>query len=85
MTPEGKSGRTDLHVEPAESFFIPGWWPSELERLFERVEKFQHAYCHHFFETLSYKQYLETLTEQYILEIDTTYNLAARPFLPNLS
>lgn len=84
MTPDGKTGRKDLHIEPPESFFLPGWWSSELERLFERVEDFPNAYCHHLAESLSYKPYLETLTEQYIRDIDTTYNLAARPFLPNL-
>jgi hypothetical protein len=85
MTPAGTSGRKDLHIEPAESFFIPGWWPSDLARLFEQVEDFPRAYCHHLAESLSYRPYLETLTEQYILEVDTTYNLAARPFLPRLS
>ena len=84
MNDDGKSGHKDLHVEPPESFFEPSWWPSEHERLFDRVEEFPAAYCHHLCETASYQRYLQTITEQYIREVDTTYNLAARPFLPGL-
>ncbi|HTR43254.1 MAG TPA: glycosyltransferase [Pseudomonadales bacterium] len=85
MTGDNQSGRSDLHVEPVESFFRPGWWPGEQERLFARNEPFPQAYCYHLSRSQSQDLYLKKITEEYIREVDTTYNVAARKFLPNLS
>jgi len=85
ITKDNRSGRSDLHVEPVESFFRPGWWPSEQERLFAKNESFPHAYCYHLCRTQSQGVYLNQITEKYIRDQDTTYNVAARKFLPNLS
>jgi len=84
VTPEGRSGRTDLHVEPPESFFRPSYMQDDLKQLFERAVSFPDAYCFHLWSGFSNARYLSTLTEQLVREVDTTYNLAARPFLPGL-
>ena len=83
--PEGRSGRPDLHVEPLESFFRPAYMQDDLKQLFERVVSFPRAYCFHLWSGFSRVRYLDSLTERLIREVDTTYNITARPFLPNLS
>lgn len=75
--------RDDLHVEPVESFFQPDYTPSGLKNLFERVVSYPRAYCHHLWESFGYRRYLLPLTEDLVREVDTTYNLLARPFLPS--
>lgn len=85
MNAKNVSERGDLHIEPAESFFTPGWQEQEQKRLFDNVEEFPKAYCYHLAETKSFKQYLQSLTEATIHSLDTTYNLAARPFLPGVT
>ncbi len=82
---KGRPGRSDLHVEPPESFFCPAFMQDDLKQLFERIVPFPRAYCFHLWSGFSHARYLESLTERLIREVDTTYNIAARPFLPNLT
>jgi hypothetical protein len=82
VTPEGTSGRADLHVEPPESFFEPSYTQEDLKQLFERCVEFPRAYCHHLWSGFSSAPYLSSLTERLIREVNTTYNKAARPHLP---
>ncbi len=85
MDSQRRSGRPDLHVEPSDSFFSPSFMQDDLKQLFERAVPFPRAYCFHLWSGFSFNRYLGTLTEKLIREVDTTYNLTARPFLPNLT
>jgi hypothetical protein len=79
---DGTTERTDLRVEPPSSFFEPVYSPIMLKQLFEQVMPFPNAYCHHLWESFSGQRYLSRLTERLIRDVDTSYNLIARPLLP---
>jgi hypothetical protein len=78
-----------LHIEPYSSFHYPLYHSHEpaasshgIKLLFEQNSKFDNAYCHHVWETVSWEPYLKDLTPESILRNDTTYNIIAREFLP---
>lgn len=70
-----------IHVEGSESFFNPSYATEDLSQLFEKHEKFPNAYLFHLWESFSYDRYLRLLSEEYIQNVDTTYNVVARIFL----
>jgi hypothetical protein len=75
--------RSDIEILPAEGFFEPSYWPYDLKRLFERVEHFENSFAHHLWASFSADRYLDRLTPDIIRSVDTTYNLLARPLLPD--
>jgi hypothetical protein len=70
-----------LHIEGYESFHYPMYYPSSLKKLFVQNKDYKNAYCHHLWENGSYEQYLKNLTADYIMNVDTTYNIIARKYL----
>ena len=77
-----------LHIEPYTSFHYPLYHSNEPEAshvgiklLFEKDENFDKAYCHHFWESISWEPYLKNLTVDEIMNVDTTFNRIARRFL----
>lgn len=87
--------RTDhpdlVHVEPPVSFYPFMWTRQELRGLLEENHPPPaQAYSLHLWNHLWWEEsrrdfsdvHGRLLTERHILEIDTTYNVAARPFLP---
>ena len=77
-----------LHIEPYTSFHYPLYHSNEPEAshvgiklIFEQDLKFDDAYCHHVWESISWKPYLENLTIDEIKNNDTTFNRIARRFL----
>lgn len=63
-----------------ETFFWPLYHSDHMKMLFEEVHHFPNAYSHHLWES-SGKEYLNQLTEDSILEQDTTFNLLVRNLL----
>lgn len=55
-----------------EAFFWPLYHQSHMEMLFEQTHNFTNAYSHHLWES-SGKKYLDTLTENAILNQNTTF------------
>ena len=69
-----------LHIENYKSFHYPIWDDKGIKMLFEEDHNMENAYCHHLWESTSWK-YLNNLTEEEIKTKDTTYNKIARRFL----
>ena len=69
-----------LHIENFKSFHYPIWDKTGMKMLFEEDHYFSEAYCHHLWESMSWK-YLNKLTIADIKTKDTTYNKLARLFL----
>ena len=70
-----------LHIEPERSFFYPSYFQEDLKMLFQKNLSFPEAYVFHLWESLSFDSYLSKLTREYILAVDTSYNIIARNFL----
>ena len=77
-----------LHLEPYTSFHYPLYHSNEpaasnigIKLLFEQDLKFTEAYCHHVWESISWKPYLKNLNVHHIKNVDTTFNRIARRFL----
>jgi hypothetical protein len=62
------------------AFHYPAYDPKGLAWLFEKKMDYPHAYLHHLWETNAW-EYISALTPQKIMSEETTYNIAARPFL----
>jgi hypothetical protein len=80
-----------IHVEPSRSFYKHMCNPPGLRRLFEECDRdFDGVYSMHMWSHLWAARWrrdfsdfhLGKLTEKFIREVDTTYNVAARRFLP---
>jgi mannosyltransferase OCH1-like enzyme len=69
-----------LHIENYKSFHYPIWDDKGIKMLFEEDHNMEGAYCHHLWESTSWK-HLNNLTEEEIKTKDTTYNKIARRFL----
>ena len=69
-----------LHVEDFDSFHFPIWDKAGMGMLFEEEHDLKKAYCHHLWESVSWK-YLNNLTVKDIKTKNTTYNKIARRFL----
>ena len=70
-----------IHVEPYGSFYYPLYYSSHIKKLFENNLDFPNAYCHHLWHGASYDKYLKNITEEEIININTTYNTIARKYL----
>lgn len=62
-------------------FHYPLYTNDGIEMLFNNNLSFPNAYCHHLWEQISWDKYLNNLSEEYIISVDTTYNKIARRFL----
>jgi len=80
-----------IHIEPPRSFYGFMWTSEDLRRLFEECETdLQNMYSIHLWSHLWWSRrrrdfssfHQGKLRENYIRKVATTYNLAARPFLP---
>lgn len=81
-----------IHVEPIRSFYNFLWTSTDITKLLEGLEtNLDGVYSIHLWSHLWWSRYRRDLTrfhqglltEEYIRNIDTTYNLAARRFLSN--
>jgi hypothetical protein len=77
-----------IHIEPYSSFHYPLYhsnepWASQvgIKLMFEQDLQFDDAYCHHFWESITWKPYLKDMTIEHIMNVDTTFNKIARRFL----
>lgn len=70
-----------IHIEPYDSFHYPLYYSFDIKRLFEKDIDFPNAFCHHYWDGISFEKYLKNISEREILEKDTTYNRIARRFL----
>lgn len=82
---------TLIHVEPSRSFYKHMWTKEGIRTLLEEGDKdYEGVFNMHLWSHLWWSKKRqdfsnfceEKLTEEYIREIDTTYNLVARRFLP---
>jgi len=82
---------TLIHVEPSLSFYKHMWTKEGIRTLLEECDKdYEGLFSMHLWSHLWWSKKRqdfsnfceEKLTEEYIREIDTTYNLVARRFLP---
>ena len=64
---------------PEKTFLYPGY--KDLDSLFVKTLDFPDVYVHHLWETMSWEEHLKMLTEPYIKNVDTTYNVIARKYL----
>jgi hypothetical protein len=80
-----------IHIEPVRSFYKHLWTREGLETLLEGLDDdFQDVYSMHLWQHLWWSPERRDftsfhggmLTESYIREVDTTYNIVARKFLP---
>lgn len=81
----------DVHVEPQRTFFRHGFPPAGVRRLLEELdEDFEGMVSMHLWSHLWWDKrrrdfsrvHAGLLTEDYIRTTDTTFTVAARPFLP---
>ena len=63
-----------------EAFFWPLYHQSHIEAMFEQKQNFPNAFSHHLWES-SGKKYLENLTEEIILNTDTTFTNLVKDLL----
>lgn len=70
----------ELTLVNHEAFFWPLYHQSHIEYLFEKNMKFPNAYSHHLWES-SGKKYLDNLTEDIILNTNTTFTNLVRDLL----
>lgn len=70
-----------IHVEPYDSFHYPLYYGFHLKKLFKKNLDFPNALCHHYWDGASYEKYLKNITEEYIKNVDTTFNAIARKYL----
>lgn len=83
----------EVHIEPPESFYRYGPYPADLALLFEGQDAETggvlsiHLWSHLWWDA-SRRDYGEMhaglLTDRRIRDVDSTYNLLARPFVPRL-
>ena len=71
-----------IHVEPYYSFHYPLYYGFHLKRIFRKKYDYPKALCHHYWDGASFDKYLKNIDEKYILNIDTTFNIIARKYLP---
>ncbi len=80
-----------IHIEPVRSFYKHLWTREGLETLLQGLDDdFQGVYSMHLWQHLWWSEarrdfssfHAGMLTESYIREVDTTYNIIARKFLP---
>ena len=70
-----------IHVEPFDSFHYPLYYSFDIKKIFVKNLDFPNASCHHYWDGASYSKYLKNITEDEIINKDTTYNVIARKFL----
>ena len=70
----------ELTLEDHEAFFWPLYHQDHIEALFEKDMKFPNAYSHHLWES-SGKKYLDNLTEDIILNTNTTFTNLVKDLL----
>ncbi len=80
-----------VHVEPARTFYKHMWTPEGLRVLFEGLDSdFSGVASMHLWSHLWWSRWRRdfvtfhagSMTEHHVRTVDTTYNVAARPFLP---
>jgi len=80
-----------IHIEPARSFYKHLWTPQGLQTLLQGCDgDFRGVYSMHLWAHLWWSEkrcdfsqfHAGLLTDKYIREVDTTYNIVARRFLP---
>ncbi|MER9658017.1 hypothetical protein NKJ26_32175 [Mesorhizobium sp. M0152] len=71
-----------LRIEPAASFFWPGWDQAGLEDMFSKNREFPEAFSFHLWESQSWPL-AKDLDANAVMEVDTTYNKIARRFVSN--
>ncbi|MGX5851087.1 glycosyltransferase [Mesorhizobium sp. PL10] len=69
-----------LRIEPAASFFWPGWDQASLEDMFSKDREFPEAFSFHLWESQSWPL-AKDLDANAVMEVDTTYNKIARRFV----
>lgn len=70
-----------IHTEPYDSFHYPLYYSFDIKKIFEKNIDFPNAFCHHYWDGASYDKYLKNITEDDIINKDTTYNIIARKYL----
>ncbi|HEY1351556.1 MAG TPA: glycosyltransferase [Ktedonobacteraceae bacterium] len=71
-----------ISVQGSTRFYWPLYSPEQLAAFFkERGPSCEEAYCHHLWESLSWRPYLQDLTVQQIHTADTTFTRIVSAFL----
>lgn len=73
-----------VHIEPPSSFFPLTWSKQDLWDMHRNVVSLSKSYSAHLWESKSYREYLQPITEQDVLGRDSTYNLLVRKPLLSL-
>ncbi len=71
-----------LRIEGPYAFHYPLYDDQGLKAMFEEVNQYPQAYLHHLWESFSWEKYLRDLSPEKIHQVDTTFNLLARKWLP---
>lgn len=70
-----------IHIEPYSSFHYPLYYSFDIKKIFIKCKDYPLAFCHHYWDGVSWNKYLKHLTEDKIMSDDTTYNVIARKYL----
>lgn len=72
-----------IHIEPQRSFYKHIWTETGLSNIFADIDNdLEGVYSLHLWEHLSWHKYIEKIDEEYIKNVDNTYNILARKYLP---
>ena len=76
-----KTGKYNVHTISPYQAHYPSSWPEDLKLIFEKNITIPGKYFLHVLESRSYEKYLKPLTKEIILQSDTTYCNAVKPFI----
>ena len=94
MTKLASSCADQVHVLPVHYFYKHGCSKEGIHTLFEGLDfDFSDVYSMHMWNHLWWEKnrtdfssfHSELLNEKYVIEVDTTYNIIARAYLPSIS
>lgn len=71
-----------LKIESPYTFHYPLYDNPGLKAMFDEVNEYPQAHLHHLWESFSWEKYLRDLSPEKIRQVDSTYNLLARKWLP---
>lgn len=71
-----------IKIEPQKSFYKHIWSEEGLKNIFVNVDNdLDGVYSLHLWEHLCWHEYIEKINEDYIREVDSTYNVLARKYI----
>jgi len=71
-----------IHIEPQTSFYKHIWSKTGLKNIFVDIDdNLNGVYSLHLWEHLCWQEYIKKIDEDYVMNVDTTYNILARKYI----